>query len=116
MPTTFPLSTYPLDSTTGLEDEHTVERDLMDDGEMAVRVLGASTYRIFTCVFTPMSVQTAKTFADYLRTNRATEFDIITAYTSPVTTYRGYIWSNIEEDNTEGNLSVFSFAFRGKKL
>jgi len=116
MATTFPLSTYPLSATTGMEDDYAVERDIMDDGEMAVRVMGASTYREFKCVFQPMSLQTSKTFTDYLRTNRATEFDIVTAWSSPQTTYRGYIWSNTQVDASEGNLVIPSFTFRGKKV
>lgn len=114
MATAFPIATYPLSADTRLEDEHTVEVDIFDDGEMQSRTLGGSTFRVINCVFQPMSLDTAMTFEQYLRTNRGIEWDLPIPYGSPQTTYRGYIISAVEPNPSEGILITFGFRFRGK--
>lgn len=112
MPTTFPLSTYPLDDRTRFKDDHIVKRDKMDDGSLYVRVVGSGTDRLIRCVFSPMYSDDAETFAEYLRTNRTTDFDLI--YKS--VTYRGYIWSDIDIDPFDGDCSMVSFDFCGEAV
>lgn len=114
MATTFPVSTYPLSSDTRFEDEHLVEVDVFDDGTMQSRQLSSSTFRVINCAFEPMPIQTAKTFEEYLRTNRGIEWDLSIEYGSPQTIYRGYIVSEIDVDPGEGNLYMVKFRFRGK--
>lgn len=113
MATTFDLTTYPLSDRSRFVDDHTVARDLLDDGTMRIRVLGASTFRIIRCVFEHLTEADAATFEAYLITNRATLFDMVFPFDSPVTTYQGYIWSTPQNTVTNGTFHVVSFDFRG---
>ena len=114
MATTFPISTYPLEQATRMEDDDPVVLDVLDDGEMRLRVLGASSFHLVRCAFTPMSPQTKDTFAAYVRANRATEFDLSTDSTSPAIIYRGYIVpSSVRYNPSSGYYSV-TMDFRGK--
>ena len=113
MATTFPVSTYPLSDRSRFEDDHTIARDMMSDGTMKVRVLGSQTFRTINCVFEHLSTTTFDTFMAYLRTNRATEFDLSIAFASPQETITGYIWSDPRVTVTEGDLYTVSFDLRG---
>jgi hypothetical protein len=114
MATAFPLTTYPLSDRTQFNAEHVVARDVLDDGEMRLRVLGASTYCTIRCVFSPMTKATSDTFEAYLITNRATEFTMVLTDASPtVATHQGYIWSDPTVSVSNG-LYTWSFDFRGK--
>jgi hypothetical protein len=110
----FPLSTYPLSDRTQINDEHTVARDVLDDGTMRIRVLGDSTFRTVRCVFNYLTESESSTFEQYLITNRATEFTMVLDSQSPTTTYQGYIWSNPSVSVRDGNLYTWQFDFRGK--
>lgn len=114
MPTTFPLSTYPLSDKTRMDDSQTVARDVLDDGTMRVRVLGSDNFRTIRCVFEHLSASQASTFEAYLNANRATEFDMVIDSESPITTYQGYIWSDPSVSVSHGRLYTFRFDFRGK--
>ena len=119
MATTFPLSTYPLRESSVMTDDAVMARDILDDGEMRIRQLGASNFATIRCVFNPISVNTKMTFQAYLRLNRATEFDMTVetpAASSPTIAtkiYRGYIWSDPTYQKQDGLYTV-SFDFRGK--
>jgi len=119
MATTFPLSTYPLRETSVMSDDPVMARDILDDGEMRIRQLGASNFSTIRCVFNPISTDTKITFQAYLRANRATEFDMTIDTPSPAsptvttTVYRGYIWSSPTYQMQDGLYTV-SFDFRGK--
>ena len=76
MATTFPLTTYPLRDSSVMADDPVMARDILDDGEMRIRQLGASSFATIRCVFNPISTDTKITFQAYLRANRATEFDM----------------------------------------
>lgn len=110
----FDLTTYPLSNRTRMQADHVVQRDLMDDGTMGVRVLGGSTFRLIACEFQPMTEATSAAFASYLITNRATELDMVFTFGSPLETYRGYIWSDPTFTPASGKLHVWRFNFRGK--
>ena len=112
MATTFPLSTYPLRDTTRMQDDLVTARDVLDDGNMRIRVLGTDNFQVIRCVFNPMTVASKVTFEAYLRTNVATEFDIVTDSSSPTVTYRGYIWTDPTYQKADGLYTV-SFDFRG---
>lgn len=114
MATSFPLSTYPLSDRTQVNEDHVISRDLLDDGEMRVRVLGGSTFRTIRCVFQYLTEAQSSTFEAYLIANRATEFTMVIDSQSPVTTYQGYIWSDPALSVSEGILYTWSFDFRGK--
>ena len=114
MATAFPLTTYPLSDRTQFNAEHIVARDVLDDGEMRIRVLGASTFVIIRCVFSPMSKATSDVFEAYLITNRSTEFTMVLSDASPtVATHQGYIWSDPTVSVSNG-LYTWSFDFRAK--
>ena len=112
MATTFPLSTYPLRDTTRMQDDLVTARDVLDDGNMRIRVLGTDAFQVIRCVFNPISESAKVTFEAYLRSNTATEFDIVTDTSSPTVTYRGYIWSDPVYAKSSGLYTV-SFDFRG---
>lgn len=114
MATTFPLSTYPLSDKTRMSDDHTVARDLLDDGTMRVRVLGGSTYRLIRCVFENLTESQASTLEDYLITNRVTEFDMVLDSESPITTYQGYLWGDPQITVAHGVLHSVRVDFRGE--
>ena len=113
MATEFPLSTYPLRDSSRMQDDLVTSRDRLDDGNMRIRVLGTDTFHTIRCVFAPMGESTKVTFEAYLRTNKATEFDIVTDSSSPTVTYRGYMWSDPSYSQSNGLYTV-SFDFRGK--
>jgi hypothetical protein len=119
MATTFPLSNYRLRQSSVMSDDPVMARDILDDGEMRIRQLGASNFSTIRCVFNPISTDTKITFQDYLRTNRATEFDMTIDTPSPSSPtivakiYRGYIWSSPTYQKQDGLYTV-SFEFRGK--
>ena len=121
MATTFPLSTYPLRESSVMSDDPVMARDILDDGEMRIRQLGASNFATIRCVFNPISTDTKITFQAYLRANRATEFDMTIDTPSPASPtiaakiYRGYIWSNPTYQMQDGLYTV-SFDFRGKVI
>lgn len=109
MATIFPLATYPLSPKTGFLDNHVMGRDDMDDGSINVRILGDNTYRTIKCVFVEMSSTNADVFEEYLRYNRAVEFDIV----YKTKTYRGHIWSDVKVNYKHSDSAVVSFAFKG---
>ncbi len=111
MATAFPVSTYTLSDRTQFSAEHIVARDVLDDGEMRMRVLGGTTFSTIRCVFNPMSQATSDTFGAYLSTNRATEFTMLIGST----THIGYIWSDPALSVSNG-LYTWSFDFRAKVL
>ena len=113
MATVFPVSTYPLRDSTRMQDDFITARDVLDDGNMRIRVLGGDTFQTVRCVFNPMPIASKVTFEAYLRTNRATEFDLVTDSSSPTVTYRGYIWGDPSYNQDDGLYTV-SFEFRGK--
>jgi hypothetical protein len=113
MATAFPIATYPLGGRTRFVDDHTIKRDVLDDGTMRVRVVGASTYRTISCSFEFISETVSAALEAYLITNRATEFDIPLEFGSPLTTYRGYFWSNATTSVTNGQLHTVTIQFRG---
>lgn len=112
MATAFPLSTYPLSDRTQLNDDEPIIRDLLDDGSFRIRYLGFSSHQIARCTFRPMSKQLADTFMRYLRSNRATEFDLTLDFVSPTITITGYIWSEPRKSSSDG-LDTVTFDFRG---
>jgi len=114
MATTFPVSTYPLEEATRMEDDDPVMLDVLDDGEMRLRVLGTSSYQRIRCSFTPMTPQQKDTFAAYIRTNRAVEFDLTTDSTSPTILYRGYIVPATARYNPRSGYYSVTMDFRGK--
>lgn len=113
MATTFPLSTYTISDRSRFIDDHTVARDIMSDGSMKVRVLGASTYRTINCVFEYLDSTTYQTFISYLRANRTTEFDMTIAFSSPQETITGYIFTDPRTTPSNGDLYTVDFDFRG---
>ena len=113
MATAFPLSTYPLSDKSTFVDDHSVIRDLLDDGTMRVRVVGDSTYRTIRCVFEHLSSTTLNTFQAYLITNRVTEFTLTIAFSSPSMTYTGYFWSEPQVTVSNGSLYTVTVDFRG---
>lgn len=114
MATAFPLSTYPLSDRTRLLDQHNVRRDVMDDGSMYIRQMSAESFKVIRCVFNPLDESTARTFWDYLITNKATEFTMSFSFQSPQQTYQGYIWSDPSDSVSQGTLHTISFDFRGE--
>lgn len=106
----FPLTTYPLSDKTNFRDDHTIARDLLDDGEMRIRVIGTDTYDTLRLVFAPLDDVAAAALQAYLRTNRVTEFYI----TYQSATYTGYLWSEVRARPFDAILSTISVAFRGK--
>jgi len=116
MATTFPFSSYTLEDSTGVTDSLNVSRELMDDGTPVIRTLGSATFRTMSCQFLPMSISDAQALADYLVTNRATEFDMLDADALGSSTYRGYVWSDIRVQHTSGVLARVSFDFYGKRV
>jgi len=114
MATTFPVSTYPLEEATRMEDDDPVMLDVLDDGEMRMRVLGNSSFHRVRLAFTPMTPQQKDTFATYIRTNRATEFDLTTDSTSPAILYRGYIVPSSTRYNPDNGYYRVTMDFRGK--
>lgn len=115
MATTFPFSSYALLDSSGASDNHVVSREVMDDGTPVVRVLGADTFRTVSCEFVPMSISDAQALMDYLHTNKATEFDMLSDGLG-TSTYRGYIWSEPRIRFTQGVLATVSFDFYGKRI
>lgn len=105
----FPLSTYPLSDRTQFNAEHIVARDVLDDGEMRVRVLGGSAFSTIRCVFNPLDQSTSDTFGAYLVTNRATEYTMVINSI----THQGYIWSDPAVSISNG-LYTWAFDFRAK--
>jgi len=105
----FPLSTYRLSPKTAFEDVDSISRSEFSDGSMAIREIGASDYRIIQCKFVEMYLQEADDFAQYVRDNKAQEFDFV--YLAK--TYRGYIWSAPKTTFESGNVALVSFSFRG---
>lgn len=114
MATAFNLSTYPLSDQTTLINEKNVMRDILDDGNMRIRVLGGDTFRNISCVFQLMSEATSAAFENYLITNRATEFTMTFTFGSPQDVYTGYIWSEPSVAVIDGIWHQWSFVFRGK--
>lgn len=106
----FPLATYPLSDNTNFQDDHTVARDLLDDGEMRIRVMGTDTYETIRLVFAPLDAATAAVLQTYLRTNKTTEFFI----TYQSVTYTGFLWSEVRARPFDAILATVSVAFRGK--
>lgn len=111
MATTFDVTSYPLDAATRFSHQPRVARDVLDDGSPRVRVLGDD-YAEIDLVFEPMDSSTAQAFEGYIYTNIATEFDI----THRGATYRGYLWSDLQTDESLGRLTVFTIRFRGKRV
>lgn len=114
MATAFDLTTYPLSDRTQFFSDHTVVRDILDDGNMRMRVLGGDSFRLIRCVFQPMSEAASTAFEAYLITNRATEFTMTFTFGSPQDVYTGYIWGEPALTITDGTLHYWSFDFRGK--
>jgi len=114
MATAFDLTTYPLDDQTRFQSDKTVMRDILDDGNMRIRVLGDDTFRTISCVFQLMSESSSAAFENYLITNRATEFTMTFGFGSPQDVYTGYIWSAPQVTVTEGVWHTWAFDFRGK--
>lgn len=110
MATVFPLTTYPLSDNTNFMDDHTVARDLLDDGEMRIRQIGTDTFELLRLVFAPLDAATTAVFQTYLRTNKTTEFEI----TYQSVTYTGYLWSEVRVRPLDAILTTVSVAFRGK--
>jgi len=113
MATAFDLTTYPLADRTQFVSDHTAVRDVLDDGNMRIRVLGDDTFRLIRCVFMPMSKSESAAFENYLITNRATDFTMTFAWSSPEDVYTGYIWGD-PRLTVNGPLHFWSFDFRGK--
>ena len=112
----FDTTTYPLSDRTRFIDDLTVARDIMDDGEIGIRVLGDSTFRVIVCEFQPMTEAVSAAFSSYLITNRATELDMVFTFGSPLETYRGYIISSPQLVVSNGKLHLWRFDFRGKRV
>ena len=113
MATTFPLSTYPLSDRTRISEDHTVLRDLLDDGTMRVRVVGSSSFAVLSLVWEYLDGSTCDALLSYIKTNRVTEFDITVAYSSPVVTYTGYFWDDPQVTPSQGKLYTVTATFRG---
>lgn len=114
MATAFDLTTYPLSDATRFINEKNVMRDILDDGNMRIRVLGADSFRTINCVFKHMTEATSAAFEAYLITNRATEFTMTMPWSvSPIDVYTGYIFSDPQMVVVDGFLHVWSFTFRG---
>lgn len=115
MATAFDLTTYPLSDRTSFINDKTVMRDILDDGNMRIRVLGGDTFRTINCIFKHMSEATSAAFEAYLITNRATEFTMTMPWSSsPIDIYTGYIFSDPSVTVVDGIWHVWSFQFRGK--
>ena len=114
MATAFDLTTYPLGDRTRFVSDKTVMRDILDDGNMRLRVLGGDTFRLIRCVFQPMTEANSAAFENYLITNRATEFTMTFAFGSPEDVYTGYIFSDPQVTVSNGFLHTWTFDFRGK--
>ena len=114
MATAFDLTTYPLSDQTTFLNEKNVVRDVLDDGNMRLRVLGGDSFRSITCVFQLMSEATSAAFENYLITNRATEFTMTFAFGSPQDVYTGYIWSEPNVTVIDGVWHQWTLTFRGK--
>jgi hypothetical protein len=111
MATTFDVTSYPLEASTRFIHQPRVARDTLDDGSPRIRVLGDE-YAEIDLVFEPMNATTAQAFEGYIYTNIATEFDI----THRGATYRGYLWSDLQTDDTLGGGTIFSIRFRGRRV
>lgn len=115
MATLFPFSSYALNDSTDLSDNHIISREVMDDGTPVIRELGSSTYRTLNCEFVPMTISEAQALVDYLHTNKATEFEMTDTDALGGSSYVGYIWSDIQVRYESGVLARVSFDFYGKR-
>lgn len=113
MPTTFDLTTYPLEQASRVEDDSPDKLDILDDGRFRYRVLGTTFPYRWRLVFTPMSDTEKRAFELYLRTNRGIEFDVTPQDSSPTVTYRGYVAPKSLRGVKRDGLWTMSLDFRG---
>lgn len=108
MATTFNLTTYPLDDSTSFRDIDGTRLTVFDDETVALQDTGNEAREI-RCKFSPMSAADGQTLVAYLRTNKATEFDIVIEGI----TYRGYFYGPRDIKNFDGDFVTVSARFRG---
>ncbi len=111
MPTTFDLSTYPLETATAFKPSLGTKLDSMSDGEVRSRTLTTLKPIKINCVFCPQDEAQSASFESYLYANAATHFDI--PHNSKI--YRGYInGDSLDKSVSNGVTHWWSFEFAGK--